>query len=287
MKFVSWNINSLRKRQQRLLDWLAKEEPDVVCLQETKCSDDQFPELALAAAGYRCVFHGQKSYNGVAILSRHELRERQAALCDESEDPQARVIAATIKDVRVFSIYAPNGQAVGSPAFNYKLQWFVQLRDCIAEAQRSFTHVIVCGDFNVAPDDRDVYDSRLWRGAIMCSEEERAAFRALEQTVCAIPFASIMSKAVFLVGGIIGCWRFKKIADSGSMRFLPANHWPNFAPRRGSIAKCAKAATVRSCPRLGRVLLGTTDNSFFRVGRGVLTAVIPSGEDDEGLTPSG
>src|SRR5256714_4408226 len=102
MKIASWNINSLRKRQQRLLDWLAKEEPDVVCLQETKCSDDQFPELALSAADYRCVFHGQKSYNGVAILSRHELRERQAALCDESEDPQARVIVATINDVRVF-----------------------------------------------------------------------------------------------------------------------------------------------------------------------------------------
>jgi exodeoxyribonuclease-3 len=181
MKIASWNINSLRKRQQRLLDWLAKEEPDAVCLQETKCSDDQFPELALAAAGYRCVFHGQKSYNGVAILSRHELRERQAALCDESEDPQARVIAATIKDVRVFSIYAPNGQAVGSAAFNYKLQWFAQLRDCIAEAQKSFPQIIVCGDFNVAPEDRDVHDPRLWRGAIMCSEEERAAFRALEQ----------------------------------------------------------------------------------------------------------
>src|SRR5206468_9329963 len=95
MKIASWNINSLRKRQERLLDWLAKEEPDVVCLQETKCSDDQFPELALSAAGYRCIFHGQKSYNGVAILSRDELRERQAALCDENEDPQARVIAAT------------------------------------------------------------------------------------------------------------------------------------------------------------------------------------------------
>jgi len=96
MKIASWNINSLRKRQERLLDWLAKEQHDVVCLQETKCSDDQFPELALSAAGYRCVFHGQKSYNGVAILSRHELRDREAALCAESDDPQARVIAATI-----------------------------------------------------------------------------------------------------------------------------------------------------------------------------------------------
>jgi exodeoxyribonuclease-3 len=181
MKIASWNINSLRKRQERLLDWLATDQPDIVCLQETKCSDDQFPELALSAAGYRCVFHGQKSYNGVAILSRHEVCEREAALCTESEDPQARVIAATVNGVRVFSIYAPNGQAVGSPAFNYKLQWFVQLRDCVAEAQKSFPHVIVCGDFNVAPEDRDVHDSVLWRGAIMCSEEERAAFRALEQ----------------------------------------------------------------------------------------------------------
>src|SRR6201984_2951461 len=181
MKIASWNINSLRKRQQRLLDWLAKEEPDIVCLQETKCSDDQFPELALAAAGYRCVFHGQKSYNGVAILSRHELRQRQAAVCDESEDPQARVIAATIKDVRVFSIYAPNGQAVGSAAYEYKLHWYRRLRDCVANEKS--VDVIVCGDFNVAPEDIDVHDPDLWRGAIMASERERAAFRELCEIV--------------------------------------------------------------------------------------------------------
>src|SRR5438045_7386812 len=156
MKIASWNINSLRKRQQRLLDWLAKKEPDAVCLQETKCSDDQFPELALSAADYRCVFHGQKSYNGVAILSRHELREREAALCAEREDPQARVIAATINNIRVFSIYAPNGQAVGSHAFNYKIQWFEPLRDCIANAQKKFRDVVVNGKFNVATEDTDV-----------------------------------------------------------------------------------------------------------------------------------
>src|SRR5437762_12471121 len=121
MKVASWNINSLRKRQERLLDWLAKEEPDVVCLQETKCSDDQFPELALSAAGYRCIFHGQKSYNGVAILSQDELRERQAALCDESEDPQARVIAATSNNLPLFSIYSPNGQSAGWSTFHYNL----------------------------------------------------------------------------------------------------------------------------------------------------------------------
>jgi exodeoxyribonuclease III len=207
MTIAAWNINSLRKRQQRLLDWLAKEEPDVVCLQETKCSDDQFPELALSAAGYRCVFHGQKSYNGVAILSRHELRERQAALCDKSEDPQARVIAATINNVRVFSIYAPNGQVVGSPTFNYKLQWFVQLRDCIAEAQKSFAQVIVCGDFNVAPEDRDAHDPALWRGAIMCSEEERAAFRAFEQIGLRDTFRIHHAE-----GGLFSWWDYRMLA---------------------------------------------------------------------------
>lgn len=181
MKIASWNINSLRKRQGPLLDWLTRDRPDVVCLQETKCSDDQFPELALSAAGYHVVFHGQKSYNGVAILSSHELRDPQASLCDEVEDEQARVIAATVNGVRVFSIYAPNGQAVGSPAFDYKLEWSERLRACLARTQENFDDIAVCGDFNVAPQDRDVHDPSLWRGAIMCSEPERAAFRALEQ----------------------------------------------------------------------------------------------------------
>jgi exodeoxyribonuclease III len=181
MRIASWNINSLRKRQERLLAWLEQKQYDVVCLQETKCSDDQFPEMALSAAGYRAVFHGQKSYNGVAILARSELRDAAATLCDELVDDQARVIAATIDRIRVFCIYAPNGQAVGSTAFVYKLQWFRRLRDCVARAQNNFDQVIVCGDFNVAPEDRDVHDPALWHGAIMCSEPERAAFATLEQ----------------------------------------------------------------------------------------------------------
>ena len=179
MKIASWNINSLRRRQERLLDWLAKEEPDVVCLQETKCSDDQFPELGLSAAGYGCVFHGQKSYNGVAILSKTKLKEVRASLCDEVVDPQARVISATIGNVRVYSVYAPNGQAVGSPAYKYKLEWYARLRDCLAKEQD--VDLVVCGDFNVAPEDVDVYDPKLWRGAIMCSDGERMAFQQLCQ----------------------------------------------------------------------------------------------------------
>ena len=174
MKIVTWNINSLRKRQDRLFTWLQATEPDIVCLQETKCPDEQFPALALQAAGYHSAYHGEKSYNGVAILAKIELQDVQPSLCDEVVDPQARVIAATIGDLRVYSIYAPNGQAVGSPAYEYKLHWYRRLRDCLA-GEKS-TDLVVCGDFNVAPEDIDVYDPALWHGTIMCSENERRAF---------------------------------------------------------------------------------------------------------------
>jgi exodeoxyribonuclease-3 len=179
MKIISWNINSLRKRQDRLLAWLAETQPDVVCLQETKCTDEQFPELALRAAGYHSAFHGQKSYNGVAILSRGAPQDVRASLCDEEDDPHARVIAATIGAVRVYSVYAPNGQAVGSPAYDYKLKWYGRLEKCLRDNDHLERHLAVCGDFNVAPKDEDVYDPDLWRGSIMCSDGERAAFEQL------------------------------------------------------------------------------------------------------------
>jgi exodeoxyribonuclease-3 len=179
MKVVSWNINSLRKRQDRLLAWLTETQPDVICLQETKCTDEQFPELDLRAAGYHSAFHGQKSYNGVAILSRNPLTDVRASLCDEEEDPQARVIAATVNETRIYSVYAPNGQAVGSPPYDYKLKWYGRLGKCLRETEGSVHRLAVCGDFNVAPRDEDIYDPELWRGAIMCSAGERAAFENL------------------------------------------------------------------------------------------------------------
>jgi exodeoxyribonuclease III len=177
MRIVSWNINSLRKRQDRLFAWLEATKPDIVCLQETKCPDELFPALALQAVGYRSAYHGEKSYNGVAILAKSDLHDIRPSLCDEVVDPQARVIAGMIGHVRVFSIYAPNGQAIGSPAYQYKLHWYHRLRNRIAKEKS--TEVVVCGDFNVAPEDVDVYDPDLWRGAIMCSDGERAGFREL------------------------------------------------------------------------------------------------------------
>lgn len=163
----------------RLLKWLGETQPDVVCLQETKCTDEQFPVLELQAAGYHSAFHGQKSYNGVAILSKQECTAVRHALCDEEDDPQARVIAASVGGIRVFSVYAPNGQAVGSPAYDYKLKWYRRLRNCLSQYESAETHLLVCGDFNVAPRDEDTHDPDLWRGAIMCSEGERAAFQDL------------------------------------------------------------------------------------------------------------
>ncbi|MDQ2824567.1 MAG: exodeoxyribonuclease III [Verrucomicrobiota bacterium] len=177
MRIASWNINSLRKRQDHLFTWLESTKPDVVCLQETKCTDEQFPALSLQSAGYHSAYHGEKSYNGVAILSKTQPSDVRASLCDENVDPQARVIAAKIDNVRVFSIYAPNGQAVGSPAYEYKLNWYQRMRDCLAKEKHA--NLVVCGDFNVAPADEDVHDPILWRGAIMCSEEERSAFQQL------------------------------------------------------------------------------------------------------------
>ena|ERR1700730_1355360 len=175
MKIASWNINSLRKRQDQLFAWLESTQPDVVCLQETKCPDEPFPSLALEAMGYRSAYHGEKSYNGVAILSKIKPEDVRPSLCGEVIDPQARVLAATVAKVRVYSIYAPNGQAVGSPAYEYKLNWYARLRDCLTKDKN--VDLVVCGDFNVAPEDVDVYDPQLWRGAIMCSDGERAAFR--------------------------------------------------------------------------------------------------------------
>jgi exodeoxyribonuclease III len=181
MKIASWNINSLRRRQEQLMSWLDSTGPDVACLQETKCPDDQFPELALRSAGYYSAFHGEKSYNGVAILSRIEMQQVRSTLCDEEIDPQARVISATISGVRIYSIYAPNGQAVGSPAYDYKLKWYQRLRDCLKREQAlaGNSDLVVSGDFNVAPEDIDTHDPALWRGAIMCSDGERAAFQDL------------------------------------------------------------------------------------------------------------
>ena len=178
MKLATWNVNSLKVRLPHLLDWLTKHAPDVVCLQETKIEDPNFPVAAIEAAGYRTAFSGQRTYNGVAIVSRAPLADVQAGI-PGFEDEQKRVVTATVGDMRVVCAYVPNGQAVGTEKYEYKLKWMRAFAAWLRAELVRHPRLVVLGDCNVAPEDRDVHDPKLWAGQVLCSEEERAAFRRL------------------------------------------------------------------------------------------------------------
>jgi exodeoxyribonuclease III len=177
MKLATWNVNSIRARHPRLLAWLAHTAPDVVCLQETKVEDAGFPFDTLAEVGYHAVTLGQRSYNGVAILSREPATDVALGLDDGDPDDQARVIAATVRGVRVISVYVPNGQEVGSDKYEYKLAWLARLRGHLERRYAPAELLAVCGDMNVAPLDLDVYDPAAWRDSVLCSEAERDGLR--------------------------------------------------------------------------------------------------------------
>ena len=178
MKLATWNVNSLKVRLPQLLAWLAQAQPDVVCLQETKLEDQNFPVADIEAAGYRCLCSGEKAYNGVAILSRRPLTDPVTGIAG-FEDEQKRVLAATVDGVRMVCVYVPNGESVGSPKYAYKLAWFDALRAWLDRELTRHPRLAVLGDFNVAPEDRDVHDPRLWQDKVLFSEPERAALRRL------------------------------------------------------------------------------------------------------------
>jgi exodeoxyribonuclease-3 len=175
MRVATWNVNSVRAREERLLAWLASSAPDVLCLQETKVVDDKFPVESCRAAGYDVAHFGQRTYNGVSILSRTPLEDVQRGFGDGEDDEQARFIAATTMGVRVMSAYVPNGQAVDSPKFAYKLRWLARLERYVQTHVAPAAPAVLCGDFNVAPADIDVYDPDAWRGSVLCTPEERDA----------------------------------------------------------------------------------------------------------------
>jgi exodeoxyribonuclease-3 len=179
LKLATWNVNSLNVRLPRLLDWLAATRPDVVCLQETKMEDVKFPRADLAAAGYGSHFTGQRTYNGVALLVRDGIGPVDGVVTSLPgfADEQKRVIAATVAGTRVVDFYVPNGQSVDSDKFKYKLDWCRAASTFLAEEFERYPALAVAGDFNIAPEDRDVHDPDLWRGQILCSDAERAVFR--------------------------------------------------------------------------------------------------------------
>lgn len=178
MKVATWNVNSLRVRLPHLVDWLAAHAPDVMCLQETKCDDAAFPADELRAAGYASLHHGQRAYNGVAVLARGECVEVCRGIPGFA-DEQSRVIAADVDGVRVVSVYVPNGQSVGSDKYAYKLRWFEALAAWLESELAAHPRIAVLGDFNVAPEDRDVHDPAAWTGQVLFSDPERAALKRL------------------------------------------------------------------------------------------------------------
>lgn len=178
MKIASWNVNSLSVRLPHLSEWLKSAAPDIVALQETKLEDAKFPAEALAELGYQGVFSGQKTYNGVAVLARIA-PESMLTDIEGLVDPQRRILAVTVGDIRVVNLYVVNGQQVGSEKFAYKLDWLAKVRAFLAEEVRRHANVIVLGDFNIAPDDRDVHDPEGWREQILCSTPERDALKSI------------------------------------------------------------------------------------------------------------
>jgi exodeoxyribonuclease-3 len=178
MRLATWNVNSLKVRLPHLLQWLERAQPDIACLQETKTEDENFPLLELQAGGYRAVYCGQKAYNGVAILARSQPSDVQHGIPRFADDPK-RVIAASVDALRIVCLYAPNGQAVGSDKYQYKLRWYEAAAAWLSEELRRHPNLAVLGDLNVAPEDRDVHDPKRWEGQIHVSAAERAAMRRL------------------------------------------------------------------------------------------------------------
>lgn len=181
MKLATWNVNSLKVRLQQVQGWLDEQQPDVLCLQETKTEDGNFPLNELQQAGYQVVFSGQKTYNGVAIISKTAAADVQYGL-PNFEDAQKRVIAATVDGVRVVCVYIPNGESVDSEKYRYKLAWLAALQAWLKDEMQRYPKLVLLGDYNIAPEDRDVHDPVAWAGKVLCSEPERAAFKGLQQS---------------------------------------------------------------------------------------------------------
>ena len=208
MRLATWNVNSLKVRLPQVLDWLATNQPDVLCLQETKQEDKDFPAQALKAAGYESLFAGQKTYNGVAILSKSAGLDVQTGI-PKFDDMQQRVLAATVDGVRVVCIYVPNGQSVDSDKYQYKLRWLQALKDWLHAELVKYPKLALLGDYNIAPEDRDVHDPKAWEGQVLVSPAERAAFAGLTEL------------------GLQDVFRLFDQAEGSFSRRPPPRSWPN------------------------------------------------------------
>ena len=242
MKIATWNVNSLRVRLSQVRDWLGQHQADILCLQETKLVDADFPVTEIWASGYHVVYSGQKTYNGVAILSRTAALDVVAGMPGH-DDPQRRVLAASVDNIRVINVYIPNGQQVGTDKYEYKLGWLNRLQVYIQAELAYHRNVVLLGDFNIAPEDRDVHDPELWSGKVLCSEPERAAFRALVQAGLSDSFRKFEREP-----GIFSWWDYRAAAFRRN-RGLRIDHILCSAPLYENCSACGVDTNPRKLER--------------------------------------
>jgi len=206
MRIASWNVNSLKVRLPHVEQWCREAQPDVLALQETKTEDEKFPREAIEALGYHVAYSGQKTYNGVAFLSRAPLQDVVAGV-DGFEDPHRRVLAATVAGVRIVNLYVVNGQSVGSEKYEWKLKWLAAITRHLQAEMKQHDKLVVLGDFNIAPEDRDVHDPEAWRGQVLCSEPEREALRGILDLGFVDSFRAFVDDA-----GHFSWWNYRQAA---------------------------------------------------------------------------
>lgn len=207
MKIATWNVNSIRKRLDRVIPWLGEHRPDVLCMQETKVEDDVFPQTEFEEAGYHVLRYGQKTYNGVALLTREPAADPVMGFGDGIDDPQARFLLARVGDIHIGTVYVPNGQEVGSEKFRYKLDWLARWRRWLDAHADPKSNLVLCGDMNIAPDDRDVYDPEGWRNQVLCHPDERAALAEIGRFGLADAFRHHHAEA-----GVYTWWDYRQLS---------------------------------------------------------------------------
>jgi exodeoxyribonuclease-3 len=207
MKLVTWNVNSIRSRLDRVLDFIKREDPDILCLQELKATEDDFPHDVFWGENYHAAVHGQKTYNGVAIISRSQASDVRCGFDDDTDDPQARLISANVDGVRVINGYFPNGQTVGSEKWEYKLTWMARLRDYLDRYHTPDEQLVVCGDTNIAIDDADVANPESWAESVLCAEPGRAALSKIVEWGLTDVFREHHPE-----GGIFSWWDYRQLA---------------------------------------------------------------------------
>jgi len=204
---ASWNVNSIRARLERVTAWLDRQRPDVLCLQETKVTDEAFPAETFGAFGYESTVFGQKSYNGVAILSRLPVEGVTRGMDDSEEDSSARLLGGNVGGARIYSVYVPNGQVVGSEAWEFKLRWLARLKSYLLLHHRPDERVVLCGDFNIAPEERDVYNPQFWKSTVLFHPIVREALTDLSSFGLVDTFR-LHNEA----GGLYSWWDYRAMA---------------------------------------------------------------------------